>query len=65
MRCQKYLLIPYVGSFCASLLMTGYLVESYQILGASLSFVLTMLIWLILSIAVYMFTKKKVEKGDL
>ncbi|MGT2735951.1 lipopolysaccharide biosynthesis protein [Streptococcus orisratti] len=65
MRCQNYLLIPYVGSFCASLLMTNHLVASYQILGASLSFVLTMLIWLILSIAVYLFTKKKVEKGDL
>lgn len=60
MRFQKYLLIPYVGSFAVSLLITDYFVESYQILGASLSFILTMTVWLILSFVVYTITKRKV-----
>lgn len=59
MRKQKLLLIPYLGGFLTSLIITNYLVEHYQIFGASLSFVLTMTVWLLLSVNVFKYVKRK------
>lgn len=59
MRKQKLLLIPYLGGFLTSLIITNYLVEHYQIFGASFSFVLTMTVWLLLSVNVFKYVKRK------
>ncbi|MGT2934891.1 lipopolysaccharide biosynthesis protein [Streptococcus castoreus] len=64
MRKQKFLLIPYSGGFLFSLLITNPLVKSYHILGASLSFLFTMLFWCGLSIAVYVFIMNRFKKGN-
>lgn len=62
MRKQQYLVIPYLGSFVVSLLMTNRLVESYHLFGASLSFLLTMSVWLILSIVLYFIIMGRFKK---
>lgn len=59
MRQQKLLLFPYFGAFIFSLLVTNYLVTQLQIFGASLSFVLTMLVWLILSLVTFQLVKRR------
>lgn len=62
MRYQKYLLIPYAGAFITSQLITNTLVEKMKIFGASLSFLLTMIIWLLMSI--FIFQLLKVQKKE-
>jgi O-antigen/teichoic acid export membrane protein len=62
MRYQKYLLIPYAGAFITSQLITNTLVEKMKIFGASLSFLLTMIIWLLMSFVIFNYVKKK-ENG--
>lgn len=62
MRKQHYLLIPYVGTFLFSLLVTNYFVKYYQILGASLSFLLTMSVWLMLSMILYLVIMRQFKK---
>ncbi|MBJ8325328.1 lipopolysaccharide biosynthesis protein [Streptococcus pacificus] len=59
MRFQKYLIIPYSGSFIVSLLFSNKLVENFQIFGASLSFITAMVVWLTLSIVVFQFVKRR------
>ena len=59
MRQQKYLLIPYGGAFIVSQIITNTLVENLEILGASLSFLITMNVWLLISIFVFQVLKYK------
>lgn len=59
MRQQKYLLIPYGGAFIVSQIITNTLVENLEILGASLSFLITMNVWLLISIFIFQFLKYK------
>nr|WP_119877143.1 lipopolysaccharide biosynthesis protein [Streptococcus respiraculi] len=61
-RAQKFLVISYVAAFGISILTSDYFVLSYQILGASLSFLLAMCVWLVMSAIIYRFIKnKKIE----
>lgn len=62
MRKQKYLIIPYSGSFVFSFFITNILVEKYQLLGASISFILVMSLWLFLSILIYIVIMKNFKK---
>ena len=62
MRKQQYLLIPYMGSFLVSLFITSDLVETYHIFGAALSFLLTMTVWLFLSVFLYVIIMKRFKK---
>ncbi|EHI69348.1 lipopolysaccharide biosynthesis protein [Streptococcus ictaluri] len=64
MRKQQYLVIPYLGGFLFSLTLTNPLVASYNILGAALSFILTMLFWCFLSIMVYWIVMRRFKKGN-
>lgn len=59
MRQQKYLLIPYGGAFIVSQIITNTLVENLEILGASLSFLITMNVWLLISIFIFQVLKYK------
>ncbi|WP_438058787.1 lipopolysaccharide biosynthesis protein [Streptococcus ruminicola] len=59
MRRQKYLLIPYGGAFIVSQIITNTLVENLEILGASLSFLITMNVWLLISIFIFQVLKYK------
>ncbi|MGJ4796068.1 lipopolysaccharide biosynthesis protein [Streptococcus pyogenes] len=63
MRKQQLLLIPYTGGFLISLLITNLFVMKYHILGAALSFLITMLVWLGLSIMIYLFIMNRFKKG--
>lgn len=59
MRRQKYLVIPYGGAFIVSQIITNTLVENLEILGASLSFLITMNVWLLISIFIFQVLKYK------
>lgn len=65
MRKQHYLVIPYIGSFVTSLFVTTHLVETLHIFGASLSFLLSMFVWLILSIILYFLIMKQFRKDNV
>ena len=62
MRYQKYLLIPYGGAFVISQLSTNFCIEELGILGAAMSFLLTMIVWFLIS--VFIFKHVKNRKND-
>ena len=53
LRKQKLLVISFASGFCVSYLSANPLVEHYGIYGASISFTLSMLTWLFLSLIIY------------
>lgn len=70
LRYQKFLILPYSIAFLTSFLTANPLVRSQGVLGASLSFLLSIIIWLISSYVVYLycksdFYKKKKQDGHV
>lgn len=59
MRYQKYLLIPYGGAFVISQLSTNFCIEELGILGAAMSFLLTMIVWFLISVFIFKHVKKR------
>lgn len=59
LRKQNLLLVSYILAFTCSLLVTSPLVSHYAIFGAGLAYVVTMAVWLISSLALYLYTKRK------
>ncbi|MGI1782420.1 polysaccharide biosynthesis C-terminal domain-containing protein, partial [Streptococcus uberis] len=57
LRKQKLLVISFISGFCVSYLSANPLVEHFGIYGASISFTLSMLTWLLVSLAIYFFAK--------
>lgn len=57
LRYQKFLILPYSIAFLVSFLTANPLVRSQGVLGASLSFLLSITIWLISSYMVYLYCK--------
>lgn len=53
LRQQKLLIISYFSAFIVSILTSNYLVRQYHILGASISFLLAMTVWLLLTLGIY------------
>lgn len=64
MRKQNYLLIPYFSAFLFSVLFTNHFVAKYQLLGASLSFLLTMVFWLLISIIIFYIIQKQFQTNN-
>ncbi|HEL0563857.1 lipopolysaccharide biosynthesis protein [Streptococcus equi subsp. zooepidemicus] len=58
-RKQRLLVIPYVVSFISSLAITGSLARSFGVIGVTYGFVISMLIWLLLSYGLYIMEKRK------
>ena len=57
LRKQKLLIISFASGFCVSYLSANPLVEHYGIYGASISFTLSMLTWLLVSLVIYFSAK--------
>lgn len=57
LRKQKLLVISFASGFCVSYLSANPLVEHYGIYGASISFTLSMLTWLLVSLVIYFSAK--------
>lgn len=57
LRKQKLLVISFASGFCVSYFSANPLVEHYGIYGASISFTLSMLTWLLVSLIIYFSAK--------
>lgn len=59
MRQQHLLILSYLASFLVSQAITSFLIREYSMLGAGLSFCLSMMTWAITSFIVYYFSYRK------
>nr|WP_068994244.1 lipopolysaccharide biosynthesis protein [Streptococcus himalayensis] len=59
LRKQKVLVVSFASSFLVSLFLSDHLVRSYSVFGAALSFLVSMSVWLIISIIIYQLVKDK------
>lgn len=62
LRRQGLLVVSYLSAFIVSLVCSPYLVEQYQVFGASLSFLLAIMVWFITSLVIYIITLKTYQK---
>ncbi|WP_373760800.1 lipopolysaccharide biosynthesis protein [Streptococcus ferus] len=60
LRSQNLLIIPYLCGFISSIIVTNTLVSKFLLLGASISFLIAMTVWLASSFILYIFVKKRV-----
>ncbi|MGT2744073.1 lipopolysaccharide biosynthesis protein [Streptococcus phocae subsp. phocae] len=58
-RKQKLLIVSYLLSFLVTIIFSPYLVKTYSILGASIAFFCAMFIWLLSSLCIYLYIKRK------
>ena len=62
-RKQRLLLLANIVSFIVSKLITTNLVNRYGLIGASLSFLITMLAFFGLSFIIYMYVRKDIKEN--
>lgn len=60
-RKQSHMLMVTILTFFVSKLITSPLIENYEILGASISFLITMLVYVLLSFSMYLFVVKRTK----
>ncbi|MGT2926224.1 lipopolysaccharide biosynthesis protein [Streptococcus cuniculipharyngis] len=62
LRQQRFLLVSYLGSLLMSLIITKPLVQARVLEGAALSYFITMLVWLLLSVLTYSYLNHRMKE---